>query len=38
MEEEEKDAKRNTNNATMDTLFQSPVMINAKSKDANVAN
>ena len=38
MEEEEKYAKRNTNNATMDTLFQSPVTINKQSKDANVTN
>ena len=29
MKEEEKYAKRNVNNVTMDTLFQSPVTINA---------
>ena len=36
MEDEEKDAKRNVNNITMDTFFQSPVTFNAQKKDANV--
>ena len=36
MEDEEKDAKRNVNNVTTDTLFQSPVTVNAQKKDANV--
>ena len=38
MEEEEKCAKLNVNNVTTDTLFQSPVTINAQKKDANVTN
>ena len=37
-EEEEKDAKRNVNNVTMDTFFQYPVTINTQRKDANVTN
>ena len=36
MEDKEKDAYRNVNNITMDTMFQSPVTINAQKKDANV--
>ena len=36
MEDEEKYAKRNVKNITTDTLFQSPVTINARKKDANV--
>ena len=36
MEDGEKYAKHNVNNVTMDTLFQSPVTINAQKKDANV--
>ena len=36
MEDEEKYAERNVNNVTTDTLFQSPVTINAQKKDANV--
>ena len=36
MEEEEKYAKRNVNNVTTDTLFQSHVTINAQKKYANV--
>ena len=36
MEGEEKDAKRKVNNVTTDTLFQSPVTINAQKKDAHV--
>ena len=36
MEDEEKYAKRNTNNVTTDNLFQSPVTVNARNKDANV--
>ena len=38
MEEEEKYAKHNVNNVTTDTLFRSPVNINAQKKDANVTN
>ena len=38
MEEEEKYPKRNVNNVTMDTLFHSPVTINAQMKDENVTN
>ena len=37
-EEEEKDAKNNVKNITMDTLFQSPVTINPQKKYANVTN
>ena len=37
-EEEEKYSERNVNNVNTDTLFQSPVTINAKNKDANVTN
>ena len=37
-EEEKKDAERNVNNVTMDTLFQSPVTINTQRKDANLTN
>ena len=37
-EEEEKYAERKVNNATMDTLFQSPVTINTQRKDTNVTN
>ena len=37
-EEEEKDAKLNVNNVTMDTLFQYPATINTQSKYANVTN
>ena len=37
-EEKEKDAKRNVNNVTMDTLFQSPFKINTQRKIANVTN
>ena len=37
-EEEEKDAKRNVNNITMDTLFQYPFMINTQSKYENMTN
>ena len=37
-EEEEKDAKCNVNNITMDTFVSSPVTINAHRKDANVSN
>ena len=36
MEDEENDAKSNVNNVTTDTLFQSPITINAQNKDANV--
>ena len=36
MEQEEKDAERNKNNVTTDTLFQSPFTFNAQKKDANV--
>ena len=38
MEQEEKDDKRNVNNVTTDTLFQTPVTINAQNKNANVTN
>ena len=34
MEEEEKHVKRNVNNVTTDTFFQSPITINAQKKDA----
>ena len=34
--DEEKNAKRNVNNVTTDTLFQSSVTVNAQNKDANV--
>ena len=37
-EEEERDAKRNANNVTMDTLLHSPVTINTQRKDTNVKN
>ena len=37
MKEEEKDAKINVNNVTTDTLFRSPVAINAQKKDTNVS-
>ena len=37
-EEEEKDAKRNVNNVTMDTLFQYPFTINTQRKYANLTN
>ena len=37
-EEEEKYAKRNVNNVTMDTLYQYPVTINIQRKYANVKN
>ena len=37
-EEEEKYAKHNVNNVTMDTLFQYPVTINKQTKDAHVTN
>ena len=36
MGDEEKDAECNVNNVTKDTLFQSPVSINAQKKDANM--
>ena len=36
MEAEEKDAKRNVNNVTMDMFFKLPVTINKQRKDANV--
>ena len=36
MEEEEKYSKRNVNNITIDTLFQSAVTITAQKKDANM--
>ena len=32
MEDKERDAKRNVNNVTTDTLFQSPVTVNAQKK------
>ena len=39
MEEEERDAKRNANNVTMDTVLnQYPLTINTQRKDANVKN
>ena len=38
MEDEENDAKSNVNNVTTDTLFQSPITINAQNKDANMTN
>ena len=37
-EEKEKHYKLNVNNVTMDTLFQSPITINAQKKYANVTN
>ena len=37
-EEEERDAKRNSNNVTMDTFIQYPVMTNTQRKIANVPN
>ena len=37
-EEEEKDAKHNVNNVTMDNLFQSPITISAQKKNANMTN
>ena len=37
-EENEKYAKQNINNVTMDTLFQSPVTSNTQRKDGNVTN
>ena len=36
MEDKEKYAKRNVNNVTTDTLFQSPRTINVQKKDSNV--
>ena len=36
--EEEKYAKHNANNVTMDTLFHSPITINTQKKDTNVTN
>ena len=36
MEDEEKYVERNVNNVTTDTLFQSPVTVNAQKKDANM--
>ena len=36
MEDEEKYAKPNVNKVTTDTLFRSPVTINAQNKYANV--
>ena len=33
---DEKNADRNINNITMDTMFQSPVTTNAQKKNANV--
>ena len=36
MEDEDKDAERNVNNVAKDTLFQSPVTINAQKKDTNM--
>ena len=36
MEEEGKISKHNFNNVTTDTLFQSPVTIKTKNKDANM--
>ena len=38
MKDEEKYAKRNVNNVTTDTLFQSPATINAQKKDTNMTN
>ena len=38
MEEEECDAKRNGNNATMDNLCQSPITTNTQGKIAKVPN
>ena len=35
-EDEGKYTKRNVNNVNTDTLFQSPVTVNAQKKDANV--
>ena len=37
-EEEELDAKRNSNNVTINTFCQSPVMTNTQGKIANVPN
>ena len=37
-EEEERNAKHNANNVTMDTFYQYPVMINTQRNNANVAN
>ena len=37
-EEGGKDAKHNVNNVTMDTLFHSPVTLNAQNKDGNMTN
>ena len=37
-EEEERDTERNANNVTMDTLLQSPLMINKQRICANVTN
>ena len=36
MEDEVKYAKRNVNDVTPDTLFQSPITINSQKKDANL--
>ena len=36
--EEEKDAKRNVINITKNIFFQSPIMINAQRKYANMTN
>ena len=38
MEDEEKYVEPNVNKVTTDTLFQSPVTINAQNKDANLTN
>ena len=38
MEQEEKYEERNVNNVPTDTLFQSPVTINAHKKYANVTD
>ena len=35
MEQEEEEIKRNINNITCDTTFQSPVTINVQKKDSN---
>ena len=38
IEEEERDAERNTNNVTMDTFSQYPVTTNTQGNIANVPN
>ena len=38
MEEEERDAKHNVNNVTMDTFYKSPFIINTKGNIANISN